>query len=246
MLILRTILIYQFLAVGSLARAAREVQDALETGTLGLARERLARIVGRDTERLSAEQVITATVETVAENFSDGVVAPLFYLLLFDLPGMVLYKTVNTLDSMIGYRNERYLDFGRASARFDDVLNYIPSRLAALMMLLAVPACGSSLRQSFQTYRRDRRKHSSPNSAQTEAVAAGALGLALGGPNFYGGQLVDKPYIGKSLKAPTTRSISKIIQLLYLSASLTLLLSLGLRWLLLFSQPLTALWQRLF
>lgn len=230
-LLFRLILVWQFLALKGLAQEAEAVATALRSQGLEAARRRLARIVGRDTAQLSSGQVIQATVETVAENFGDGVVAPLFFFALFDLPGMLFYKVVNTLDSMLGYHNARYEDFGKAAARLDDVLNFLPARLAAIALLLACPLAGLDGRAAWRSFRRDRYQHASPNSGQTEAVTAGALGIQLGGTHKYGGVELVKPTIGEAKRSPEIRDIDKIIRLLYLAAGLAFFLVLGLRYL---------------
>ena len=157
-------------------------------------------IVGRDTESLSEEGVAKATVETIAENTSDGVVAPMFYLLLLGVPGMFLYKAINTMDSMLGYKNEKYLYFGRCAARLDDAANFIPARITALLMILASPFCDADGKNAWRIFKRDRYCHASPNSAQTESVAAGALHLQLAGDAWYFGELHKKPWIGDALR----------------------------------------------
>ena len=153
-------------------------------------------IVGRDTERLDEAGVAKAAVETVAENASDGVIAPLIFLALGGAPLGMLYKAVNTMDSMVGYKNDRYLYFGRAAARLDDALNFLPARIAGVLMCLGGAAAGYDGKNAWRIFRRDRKRHKSPNSAHTEAACAGALQLQLAGPNYYFGQLVDKPTIG--------------------------------------------------
>ncbi|MDO5734739.1 MAG: adenosylcobinamide-phosphate synthase CbiB [Eubacteriales bacterium] len=225
LIILRIFVIYQLLAAGGLARAAWAVAKSLKRDGLAVARSELAKIVGRDTAQLNSEQIITATVETVAENFSDGVVAPLFFLALFDLPGMVFYKAVNTLDSMLGYKNERYLDFGYASAKLDDLLNFIPARIAAFCLLLASLFSAENSARALRIYWRDRKQHSSPNSGQTEAVAAGALGLSLGGPNYYQGKLVEKPRLGDAIERPVLSHIRRINKLHYIASTIAVLLA---------------------
>lgn len=214
-LIFRLILIWQLIALKGLAKEAEEVALKLREAGIFAARKQLSRIVGRDTSQLDAGQIINASVETVAENFADGVVAPLFFLLLFDVPGMFFYKAVNTLDSMIAYHNARYEYFGKAAAKIDDVLNYIPARLAAICLLLACIPAGYSVKEAWRIFQRDRYKHLSPNSAQTEAVMAGALGLRLGGPNFYGDKLVKKEYIGDCKQNPEIRHINEAVRMLY-------------------------------
>ena len=206
---------WQVLAVHDLAKESRGVYRALTQGSLDKARTAVARIVGRDTDALSAEGVTKAAVETVAENFSDGVVAPLAYLLLGGAPLALAYKAVNTMDSMVGYKNDRYLDFGRAPARLDDVANYVPARLAALVLVAVATFCGQSARGAWRIWRRDRRNHTSPNSAQCEAAMAGALGVQLAGPASYFGVLHPKPTIGDALRPVEPADILRANRMLY-------------------------------
>ncbi len=222
--LLETIWCWQALAVKDLRVEAMRVKKALETGSLEEARYAVSRIVGRDTDALSADGVIRAAVETVAENFSDGVVAPLFYMILGGAPLALCYKAVNTMDSMLGYRNERYLFFGRAAARLDDAANYIPSRLAALLLAAAAHLCGENASEALRIWKRDRRKHSSPNSAQCEAAVAGALGLRLCGPANYFGKLYDKPWIGDGLRPVEPGDIRRTCRLEYAGSFLALFL----------------------
>ena len=191
-----TVLCWQALAARCLQKEAYKVIKALETDGLDAGCRQVGMLVGRDTEQLSEEQVLKATVETVAENTSDGVIAPLLFLMLFGAVGGWFYKAINTMDSMVGSKNEKYIDFGRAAAKLDDAANYIPSRLAALLLIAAAALCGRDAGQAARIWRRDRRKHASPNSAQCEAVIAGALGVRLCGPASYFGVMHNKPFIG--------------------------------------------------
>jgi adenosylcobinamide-phosphate synthase len=193
---LAVILTWSCLAARSLHRESRLVADALVREDLATARKYLSYIVGRDTAELDEAEVWRATVETVAENSSDGVIAPLFFLILGGPVLALAYKAVNTLDSMVGYRNERYLHFGWASARCDDLANFIPARLTGLLMVAAAPLVGLSGRSAWRIMHRDGRNHSSPNSGIPEAAAAGALGVRLGGTNVYSGIPVAKLTIG--------------------------------------------------
>ena len=179
-------------------------------------------IVGRDTESLSEEGVAKATVETIAENTSDGVVAPMFYLLLLGVPGMFLYKAINTMDSMLGYKNEKYLYFGRCAARLDDAANFIPARITALLMILASPFCDADGKNAWRIFKRDRYCHASPNSAQTESVAAGALHLQLAGDAWYFGKLYEKPAIGDKDRAIEPEDIPRMDRLMYGTAFLAM------------------------
>lgn len=191
---------WQALAMRCLAKESRNVYRSLKTEGLEAGRNAVARIVGRDTAQLSEQGVIKATVETVAENFSDGVLAPLLYMLIGGAPLALTYKAINTMDSMVGYKNDKYLHFGRAAAKLDDAANYIPSRIAALLWIAASPLAGGSLKNAWKIWRRDRRNHASPNSAQTESACAGSLGIQLAGPASYFGKRLEKPYIGDAVR----------------------------------------------
>ncbi|MCR4751724.1 MAG: adenosylcobinamide-phosphate synthase CbiB [Eubacterium sp.] len=204
---------WQALAVKNLRDEAMRVYEALTQGTLDAARGAIARIVGRDTGNLSREGVTKAAVETVAENFSDGVTAPLLYMAIGGAPLALCYKAVNTMDSMVGYKNERYIHFGRAAARLDDAANYLPSRIAACLMIAAAGMTGLDAGNAYRIWKRDRRKHASPNSAQCEAAAAGALGIQLGGPADYFGVRHEKPYIGEAKRAAEAEDIQKVCRM---------------------------------
>mgnify|MGYP001099149024 FL=1 len=219
---LETLWCWQALALKGLAAESGRVQAELERGDLPAARKAVARIVGRDTEALPAEGVAKAAVETVAENFSDGVAAPLFYLLIGGAPLALAYKAVNTMDSMVGYKNDRYLYFGRAAARLDDAANYLPSRLAALCWVGAAYLTGQDGRNAWNIWRRDRRNHASPNSAQTESACAGALGVQLAGPASYFGKRVDKPAIGDPGRPVEPEDIARANRTLYAAGGLAL------------------------
>ncbi len=195
-LAVETLWCWQALAAKDLRVETMRVYDRLRAGTLEEARGMLSRIVGRDTGSLDAPGVIRAAVETVAENFSDGVTAPMLYMALGGAPLALGYKAVNTMDSMVGYRSERYRDFGKAPARIDDAVNFLPARLSALLLIAAAALCGEDARQAARIWRRDRRRHDSPNAGQCEAAMAGALGVRLCGPASYFGERHDKPYIG--------------------------------------------------
>lgn len=207
------------------------VYRKLTGDTLENARTAVARIVGRDTGNLSAEGVTKAAVETVAENFSDGVVAPMLYMLVGGAPLALCYKAVNTMDSMIGYKNDRYLYFGRAAAKLDDAANYIPSRLAALLLIAISAVTGGSTQNAWRIWRRDRRNHASPNSAQTESVVAGALGVQLAGPAYYFGKLYPKPFIGDPMRQIEPEDIKRVNRMLYAASVLSLILMCLVRWL---------------
>lgn len=221
---LEVLLCWQALALRDLTKESRLVYRALTAGTLDRARAAVGRIVGRDTAALSADGVARAAVETVAENFSDGVVAPLCYMLLGGAPLALCYKAVNTMDSMVGYKNERYLYFGRAAAKLDDAANYLPARMAALLLAGAAALTGQDARGALRIWRRDRRSHASPNSAQTEAVMAGALGVQLAGPASYFGKLYEKPTIGDALRPVEPGDILRANRMLYAAGTLCMAL----------------------
>lgn len=191
---------WQALAMRCLAKESSNVYRCLKKEGLEAGRNAVSRIVGRDTAQLSEQGVIKATVETVAENFSDGVLAPLLYMLIGGAPLALTYKAINTMDSMVGYKNDKYLYFGRAAAKLDDVANYIPSRIAALLWIVVSPLAGGNINNAWKIWRRDRRNHSSPNSAQTESACAGSLGIQLAGPACYFGKRLEKPYIGDAVR----------------------------------------------
>ena len=221
---------FQILAARSLYDESMLVYRALKRGDLPGARHAVSRIVGRDTERLDEEGVIRAAVETVAENASDGVIAPLCFLMLGGAPLGMLYKGINTMDSMLGYRNERYLNFGRFAAKLDDAANFIPARLSGILMVLGAFLTGLDGKGAWRILRRDRRKHASPNSAHTEAACAGALGIRLAGDAWYFGKRHHKETLGEALRPPETEDIRRANRLMWMSALLGLLLLGGLRW----------------
>ena len=212
------------IAVTCMAKEARGVGKALKLG-VGPARKQVARIVGRDTEGLNEEEIIKATVETVAENTTDGVISPILYALI---GGPVLlwgYKAVNTLDSMVGYMDEKYRDIGWSSAKLDDVLNYLPARLTALLMALAARLTGLDAKNALRIVHRDHANHKSPNSAWSEAAAAGALHIQLGGTHLYFGKPVEKPTIGDDDRPAEEEDIGKVNRLLYVTSGLMVLIA---------------------
>ena len=215
---------FQILAAKSLKSESMKVYAALKEGDLPKARKAVSMIVGRDTQKLTEEGVAKAAVETVAENSSDGVIAPLLFLALGGPALGFFYKAVNTLDSMVGYKNDTYLYFGRFSAKLDDVLNFIPSRISGLLLVLASPLAGLSMEGAWKIFRRDRRNHASPNSAQTEAAAAGALGVQLAGDAYYFGKLYKKPTIGDPLRPVEYEDIRRVNRLMYAAVCLALVL----------------------
>ena len=226
---LETLWCWQALALRGLADESGKVYAQLAKGDLPAARRAVSRVVGRDTGSLTAAGVTKAAVETVAENFSDGVAAPLLYLLIGGVPLGLAYKAVNTMDSMVGYKNKTYLHFGRAAARLDDAANFLPSRLAALLWIGAAGLAGFDGRGAWRIWRRDRLRHASPNSAQTESACAGALGVQLAGPAWYFGEYYDKPTIGDDTRPVEPADILRADRMLYLAGFLALGLGLGLR-----------------
>ena len=220
--LLETVWCWQALALKGLSEESMRVYERLKQGDLTGARQAVSRIVGRDTEALTAEEVAKAAVETVAENFSDGVAAPLFYMLLGGAPLALAYKAVNTMDSMVGYKNDRYRHFGRAAAKLDDGANFIPSRLAALAWIGGAAIAGQDAGNAWRIWWRDRRNHASPNSAQTESACAGALGVRLGGPARYFGKLYEKPTIGDALRPVEPEDVPRANRTLYAAAVLAL------------------------
>jgi adenosylcobinamide-phosphate synthase len=222
-----TYFVYAGLATRGLHYESRRVEEALARGSLDEARTRLALVVGRDTTELGPEEMRRGVIETVAENLADGVVAPMFFTLLLGLPGLFLYKAVNTMDSMVGYKNYRFARFGKVAARADDVLNFLPARLTAFLMVLAAGVAGLDPRGAWRILRRDAGNASSPNAGWPEAAMAGALGVRLGGPSTYFGQVIQKPFIGDPQQPLKTYHYSQAIRILYatslLMAALTFL-----------------------
>lgn len=223
--IVEGIMCFFLIAPKCLKDESMKVYKALEQGDTEKARRAVSMIVGRDTDVLDRSGIIRATVETVAENTSDGVTSPLFYMSFGGAVGGFIYKAVNTLDSMVGYRDEKYADIGRFSAKLDDFVNYIPSRLTAIVMIFSSLILGLDYKNSYRIWRRDRRNHASPNSAQTEAVCAGALGVCLAGDAYYFGKLHKKPYIGDNLREIEAVDIKTANRLMYLTSFIFLLIS---------------------
>ena len=221
-LVVESAMCWQILATKSLRVESMKVYTALETGDLQASRYAVSMIVGRDVSRLDEAGVARAAVETVAENTSDGVVAPLVFLALGGAPLGFFYKAVNTMDSMLGYVEPPYKNIGLVPARLDDVMNFLPARLSALLMLAAGALLGMDAKQGWKIFRRDRFNHASPNSAQTESVCAGLLGLRLAGDAWYHGVLHKKPYIGDALRDIEHRDIPRACRLLYGTAFLAL------------------------
>jgi len=217
-IILESVMCYYVLATKSLRDESMKVYKALKENNIVEARKYLSYIVGRDTENLNDSSVAKGAVETVAENTSDGVIAPIIFILIGGAPLGFMYKAINTLDSMVGYKNEKYIDFGRFSAIADDVANYIPSRISAYLMIIASMIIGMDYKNAYKIYKRDRYNHLSPNSAQTESVCAGALNISLGGGNYYGGVLVSKPTIGDNDRYIETEDIKRANNLMYVTS----------------------------
>ncbi len=224
---LHTFWCWQAIAISGLAREARNVYRKLAPQVdLEAARKAVGRIVGRDTKALDEAGVMRAAVETIAENFSDGVAAPFFYMMIGGAPLALTYKSINTMDSMVGYKNDVYIDFGRHPAHLDDVAGYLPARLGALLWILAAKLTGQNARNAWKIWRRDNRNHASPNSAQTESACAGALGVQLAGPAYYFGELYEKPTIGDALRPIEADDINRTNRMLYAASALTLILCL--------------------
>jgi len=223
--LLSVYIIWMSISARSLRVEADSVISAMKAGDIESARKRLSRIVGRDTEDLSAEEVYRAVAETVAENTSDGVVAPLFYLAIGGPALMLAYKAVNTLDSMVGYRNEKYRDFGRASARLDDGANYVPARLTAMIMVAVSFFLGYDWRGAYDTVSRDGSNHSSPNAGFPEAAVAGATGVRFGGPVSYGNKAEIKPFIGDGPLEHSPGTVASAIRILTFSSVMALMLT---------------------
>ena len=228
-IILETFMCYQMLAAKSLREESMKVYKELKKGDLEGARYAVSMIVGRDTQELTFEGVTKAAVETVAENTSDGEIAPLFYMALGGPPLLYFYKSVNTMDSMVGYKNDKYLHFGRYGALLDDVVNYIPARISALLITAGAFLTGMNGKNAWRIFKRDRYNHASPNSAQTEAAMAGALGVQLAGNAYYFGKLYEKPTLGDPDRPVEFEDIPRANRLLYVSALLGTVLFAGIR-----------------
>lgn len=224
-----SIMCYYLVAARCLRNESMKVHDAFAENDTEKARQAVSMIVGRDTKCLDRDGIIRAAVETVAENTSDGVTAPMFYMALGGAVGGFFYKAANTMDSMLGYTNDKYINFGRTAAKLDDVLNFIPSRLTALLMILSAYILRFDGKNAFRIWKRDRRKHASPNSAQTEAVCAGALDVRLAGDAYYFGELHKKPFIGDDIRPIENEDIRRANRLMYMTSILMLILSLAAR-----------------
>ena len=221
---LETLMCYQIFATKCLRDESMKVYDALHNNNLADARVKLSWIVGRDTQNLDEEEITKGAVETVAENTADGIIAPMFYMFLGGVPLAFLYKGINTMDSMVGYKNDKFLYFGRCAAKLDDLANLIPARITGLVMILAAFCLGMDGKNAWNIFWRDRYNHLSPNSAMTESVTAGALNFQLGGDHFYFGRLVHKDTMGDDIRPVCPEDIVKTNNLLYMTSALCLVL----------------------
>lgn len=231
-IVVEGIFTFYILAAKSLYNESMKVYKELKASNIEKARYNVSMIVGRDTASLNEEGIAKAAVETVAENTSDGVIAPMIYTAIGGPILGMAYKAINTMDSMVGYHNDRYENFGKIAAKLDDVVNYFPSRISAMYMIISAYICGVfsktySGANAFKIWKRDRRNHKSPNSAQTESVAAGALGLRLAGPASYFGKVVEKPYIGDSTKEISYEDILNVNKLMFVTEAVCFLISLS-------------------
>lgn len=224
-----SVMCYYLIAAKCLKDESMKVFHAENEHDTEKARKAVSMIVGRDTAVLDDKGIIRAAVETVAENTSDGVTAPIIFMSLWGAAGGFFYKAVNTMDSMIGYRNEKYADLGFYAAKLDDILNYIPSRITALAMIISSAFLGYDFRNAYKIWKRDRRKHASPNSAQTESVCAGALNIRLAGDAYYFGELHKKEFIGDNNREIENEDIKRANRIMYISSLLILGISMGLR-----------------
>ncbi len=224
-IILEAIMIYQMLATKCLAVEAYKVKNHLMDNDIASARTAVSYLVSRDTNIMDETDIVKATVETISENTIDGIVAPIFFILIGGAPLGWAYKAVNTLDSMVGYKNDRYMDFGWASAKFDDVLNYIPARITACLMLISTVILGLDLQNAWKIFVRDRKNHASPNSPMAESVCAGALRIQLGGRASYFGVVSEKPTMGDDIEKPDCTHISNSVAMMYVVSMLSILFS---------------------
>lgn len=223
------VMCYYLIAAKCLKTESMKVYKAIEENDIEKARDAVSMIVGRDTKCLDEKGIIKAAVETVAENTSDGVTAPMFYIMLFGAAGGFFYKAANTMDSMIGYKNEKYIKFGRFAAKLDDILNYIPSRLTALIMIFSAYIMRFNGKGAYRIWKRDRLNHASPNSAQTESVCAGALDVMLAGDAYYFGKLCKKKTIGNDMRQIENEDIRRANRLMYSTAVIMLIISVLIR-----------------
>ena len=217
-------LMYTIFSINSLAREGNRVYRILKEGDIEKARKDLSYLVSRDTEMMDEKMIIRSTMETISENTVDGIVAPMFYMFLGGMPLAMAYKAINTLDSMVGYKNEKYMEFGKFSAKVDDVANFIPARITGILIVLASMILGYDYKNSLKIFLRDRKNHSSPNSAHSEASVAGALGVQFGGKVSYFGKEIDKPTIGDKTKEFELEDIRKNIRIMYVTSFLSLVI----------------------
>ena len=229
-MILGSVMIYFCISTKALKIEGLKVVKYVIKDDIEGARKQLSYIVGRDTNNLDKESILKAVVETVAENMSDGVIAPLFYAGIGGAPLAFLYKAVNTMDSMFGYKNDKYIEFGYFPAKLDDVFNYIPARLSGYFIVVVSFILGLDYKNSFKIYKRDKNNHSSPNSAHPEAAVAGALNVQLGGPNYYFGKLVEKQTIGDDREKIDINKVNNTNNILYCSAVLGCIMALIINW----------------
>ena len=217
-------LMYTIFSINSLAREGNRVYNILKEGNIERARKDLSYLVSRDTGTMDEKMIIRSTMETISENTVDGIVAPMLYMFLGGLPLSITYKAINTFDSMVGYKNEKYMDFGKFSAKLDDVANFIPARITGILIVIASMILGYDYKNSLKIFIRDRKNHSSPNSGHAEAGVAGALGVQFGGRVSYFGKEVDKPVIGDKIKDFELEDIKKNIKIMYAASFLSLVM----------------------
>ena len=223
-MIIEIYLMYTIFSINSLAREGNRVYRILKEGDIEKARKDLSYLVSRDTEMMDEKMIIRSTMETISENTVDGIVAPMFYMFLGGMPLAMAYKAINTLDSMVGYKNEKYMDFGKFSAKVDDAANFIPARITGILIVFASMILGYDYKNSLKIFIRDRKNHSSPNSAHSEASVAGALGVRFGGKVSYFGKEIDKPTIGDKTKEFELEDIRKNIRIMYVTSFLSLVI----------------------
>ena len=223
-MIIEIYLMYTIFSINSLAREGNRVYRIMKEGDIEKARKDLSYLVSRDTETMDEKMIIRSTMETISENTVDGIVAPMFYMFLGGMPLAMAYKAINTLDSMVGYKNEKYMDFGKFSAKVDDAVNFIPARITGILIVLASMILGYDYKNSLKIFIRDRKNHSSPNSAHSEASVAGALGVQFGGKVSYFGKETDKPTIGDKTKEFELEDIRKNIRIMYVTSFLSLVI----------------------
>lgn len=228
--VLEAFIIYQIFATRCLANEGNKLYRTLKDDDMELSRKWISYLVSRDTDAMNKEEIVKATIETISENIIDGIISPVFFIIIGGAPLGMAYKAANTLDSMVGYKNEKYYNFGYASAKFDDVLNYIPARLSSVLVVVSSLLLGLDYKSSFKILIRDRNNHSSPNSAYSEAATAGALNIQLGGKASYFGHIEMKPTMGDYIETPVPKHIKDTIRIMYVSSILGMLL-LSLRYL---------------